>query len=164
MDRDLGKRIASAVARNHGLTFGDGSATDIRQGNRSTPFVVARRAAMVAVYRELNWSLPRIGRLFRRNHTTVLYALMRAGVLEMPSKSGRASAKRVADQAEQKARRVRIMGLRAAGYSYAEIARALDLPPPVVGSIARHAESKRLNNLELVNGTVVPSEQEREAA
>jgi len=36
---------------------------------------VPRQAAMAAVQRDLGYSLPRIGRIFKRHHTTVLHGI-----------------------------------------------------------------------------------------
>jgi len=36
---------------------------------------IPRQAAMAAVQSELGYSLPRIGRIFKRHHTTVLFGI-----------------------------------------------------------------------------------------
>jgi len=36
---------------------------------------IPRQAAMAAVQRDLGYSLPRIGRIFKRHHTTVLFGI-----------------------------------------------------------------------------------------
>lgn len=49
--------------------------TDVLSRNRSDPMVRARQAAMSVLRDVKGYSLPRIGRAFDRDHTTVLHAL-----------------------------------------------------------------------------------------
>jgi chromosomal replication initiation ATPase DnaA len=40
--------------------------------NRSTLFILARQEICVAIRTKLKWSYPKIGRLFNRDHATIL--------------------------------------------------------------------------------------------
>lgn len=49
--------------------------------SRSRKVVAVRQAAMAAIYCiRTDYSLPKIGRLFNRDHTTVIYSLMKQGI------------------------------------------------------------------------------------
>lgn len=51
-------------------------------GARGTPRVaLARHAAIAALYSRYETSYSELGRLFGRDHTTVMYAVARAGIL-----------------------------------------------------------------------------------
>jgi chromosomal replication initiator protein len=50
----------------------------LRQDRRDAATVAARHDAMQRIRRELGWSYPRIGRLFNRDHTTVMHACGKA--------------------------------------------------------------------------------------
>lgn len=64
------------VAQSHGLTV-----RDLRGDRRSAPYVRARREAIVAIKAAFPAiSLPRIGSLMGRDHTTILHHLRKAGV------------------------------------------------------------------------------------
>jgi hypothetical protein len=68
------KRIITRIAEAHGFTF-----ADIVGPRLFGRLVAVRHEAIVEVAREHpNLSLPQIGRIFRRHHTTILYALRRA--------------------------------------------------------------------------------------
>jgi hypothetical protein len=65
------QKIAIAVARKHGLKF-----SDLRGPSRERHVVAARHEAIKTIRRECNnLSLPAIGRIFNRDHTTVLYVV-----------------------------------------------------------------------------------------
>lgn len=70
------KKIIAHVAQKHGFT-----AADILGQGKSYRLVAVRWEAIKAVH-EMNphWSLPHIGRIFKRDHTTILHALRRMGV------------------------------------------------------------------------------------
>jgi chromosomal replication initiation ATPase DnaA len=70
------ERIAADVAAGHGLTL-----ADLKSSSRRLPVAAARQEAMATLRtitredgRTPRYSLPWIGRLFDRHHTTVLYA------------------------------------------------------------------------------------------
>lgn len=48
--------------------------------NRTRPVVHARQDAMLRIHEETNFSLSQIGRMFHRDHTTVLYSIRAARV------------------------------------------------------------------------------------
>lgn len=55
------------------------SVSDILSAKRPRPIAHARQDAMLAIREELDWSLPRIGRIFGRDHTTVKHGIKAAG-------------------------------------------------------------------------------------
>jgi chromosomal replication initiation ATPase DnaA len=55
------------------------SVSDILSTKRPRPIAHARQDAMLAIREELGWSLPRIGRIFGRDHTTVKHGIEAAG-------------------------------------------------------------------------------------
>lgn len=70
------KEIIARVAAWHGYSY-----SDIVGISRLKPLIVARKDAIVAVklaYPRL--SLSALGRIFRRDHTTILHHLQRAGL------------------------------------------------------------------------------------
>ena len=71
----VARQIIAAVAKEHGVTV-----AEIVGHRRSTWIVAARWEAIKRVSLETGWSLPRIGRVFDRDHTSVLHALRRMGV------------------------------------------------------------------------------------
>jgi chromosomal replication initiation ATPase DnaA len=63
--------IIDLVARMHGARY-----VDVMGDSREDRIVTARQAAICAVaYKRPDMSLPRLGRLFGRDHTTILYTL-----------------------------------------------------------------------------------------
>jgi len=72
LDLSKGKfgRILNMVSERAGV-----SVADILGERRRSPIVAARQEAMWAVKTITNWSLPRIGARFNRDHTTVLHAI-----------------------------------------------------------------------------------------
>lgn len=67
--------IIEAVAHDHGITT-----HDVLGPCRRKPIVKARQAAMVAVARARPMlSLLQLGGIFRRDHTTVMYAFSKLG-------------------------------------------------------------------------------------
>lgn len=54
---------------------------------RQKRLAVPRQEAMAAVRTRLGWSYPRIGRLFRKDHTTVLWACRKYGIEANPQAS-----------------------------------------------------------------------------
>jgi hypothetical protein len=76
-ERRPAKEILREVANAHGFL-----ADDIIGVSRYRPVVEARQAAMAAVYQErADLSLPQIGIIFKRDHTTIHHALTKMGVL-----------------------------------------------------------------------------------
>lgn len=68
--------IIRVVATKHGV-----SVTDIKSQTRTLHIVEARHEAMALVYRlRPDLSLPAIGRIFNRDHTSILHAVRKAGV------------------------------------------------------------------------------------
>lgn len=55
------------------------SEADVRSDSRKRLFVAARTEAMALVYQHTQASMPAVGHLFGRDHTTVLHALRKAG-------------------------------------------------------------------------------------
>ena len=55
------------------------SVSDILSTKRARPIAHARQDAMLSIREELDWSLPRIGRVFGRDHTTVKHGIKAAG-------------------------------------------------------------------------------------
>jgi hypothetical protein len=70
MDEDRAREVVERVAGEYGLTL-----DDLRSRDRSFRLVHIRRAAMRAAREETEASLPQIGRVLDRDHTTVLSAL-----------------------------------------------------------------------------------------
>ncbi|MBP8235322.1 MAG: hypothetical protein KAY22_23790 [Rhizorhabdus sp.] len=79
LDRPPGHAIRAMidlVARMHGATY-----DEVMSKSRRHRVVMARQAAMCAVaYKRPDYSLPMLGRIFKRDHTTVLYALRVRGL------------------------------------------------------------------------------------
>ena len=70
------RRILATVARMHGMTV-----EDLKGPRRTARVVRARQDAMAAVWLNCSkLSLPAIGRIMRRDHTTVLHALRQRGI------------------------------------------------------------------------------------
>jgi chromosomal replication initiator protein len=67
--RSIATAIIALAAAEHGVEF-----DWLRQERRDAATVAARHAAMQRIRRQLGWSYPRIGRLFNRDHTTVMHA------------------------------------------------------------------------------------------
>ena len=62
----------------HDVAQASGISVDAILGyQRLVPIVRARHAAMYAIKKELNLSLPRIGTIFHRDHTSVLHGIRR---------------------------------------------------------------------------------------
>lgn len=75
--------IAFRVVTGTGYTVADLLSHDRRQ-----PLARLRQEAMAACYATGLWSLPQVGAYFRRDHTTVLYAVRKVAAAEQ----GRAAA------------------------------------------------------------------------
>lgn len=70
-------RIIAQVAACHGFTV-----DDILGPSRKGPIITARQDAMIAVFLgRLDLTFPMIGRVFRRDHSTVVHAVKRRGLL-----------------------------------------------------------------------------------
>jgi hypothetical protein len=69
---DEAREVIERVAGEHGFTLGV-----LRSPSRSPRLVRARWAAMAAARSETDASLPQIGRILNRDHTTVLHGLRR---------------------------------------------------------------------------------------
>ncbi len=69
-DKQQAKRIIARVAENYGYL-----PSDITGDVRTALLVIARHKAMYAVHRITRRSLPWTGRVFDRDHTTVLHAI-----------------------------------------------------------------------------------------
>lgn len=80
------RKIIASVAGEHGMTY-----AELMQSGKDHKIVAARFAAITAIYQQ--WrrpdgsphSLPEIGRVFGRDHTTILNALRRTGAIPEPS-------------------------------------------------------------------------------
>lgn len=73
--------LIEQVAARHGLTL-----ATIFDQDRRPHVVVARQEAIAAVHRQFPaWSYPVLGKVFRRDHSTVMHALRRGGAY-VPSK------------------------------------------------------------------------------
>lgn len=76
--RQIVREIISEVAERHGVTLGQ-----IMSPIRTKKIAHARQEAQAALYDTLNddgtrrYSLPKIGRIFDRDHTSVLHAIRR---------------------------------------------------------------------------------------
>ncbi len=68
------KFLRDLAALRHGI-----SVREIMSPSRGRPVVAARYEAMALVYQHSQLSLPQVGRLFKRDHTTVLHALRKVG-------------------------------------------------------------------------------------
>ena len=64
--------IACRVAERHGLTV-----DDLRGSDRTKRVAWPRQEAMAAIRETGRYSLPRIGKFFNRDHTTVIHAVRR---------------------------------------------------------------------------------------
>lgn len=69
---EQGRYILGQVAADCGLL-----ASDLVGDSRTAPIVAARQQAMWLCARDTHLSLPAIGKLFKRDHTTVLHAVRR---------------------------------------------------------------------------------------
>lgn len=68
--RSCSKQIIHEVAQEEGLTV-----DDLKGVGRSKPLALARQRAMWLIAQRTSLSLPQIGRLFGRDHTTALHSL-----------------------------------------------------------------------------------------
>ena len=62
--------IIRSAAEHHRVTV-----AQMMGDNRHVPVVLARQEAWWRIWREHGYSYPRIGRLFKKDHTTVLYGV-----------------------------------------------------------------------------------------
>ena len=70
------RKVIEAVCDRHEITY-----TDVMSRSRFADVVAARHEAIVAVASAFPWmSLPKIGRVFGRDHTSILHALDKFGV------------------------------------------------------------------------------------
>jgi chromosomal replication initiator protein len=94
-------RVLRAVAAEFGCTL-----EDLLGEGRPAEIALARHAAMALGRRVLGYSLPKLGRLLRRDHTTVLYGIRRIDALSADDPGfaarmdGMAAAIRAAQQQE----------------------------------------------------------------
>lgn len=73
--------IVARIAAKHKLTK-----ADIFGQSRIIPITEARHEAMVEVAKAFpRWSYPRLGRFFNRDHTTVMHAVKKHGVIRYPT-------------------------------------------------------------------------------
>lgn len=79
------KRILREVAQAHRVSL-----DDIIGPRRFKAYVAARREAMQRIRSELGFSYPHIGRLFNRDHTSVLHACRGGRPTNPPSEKGAA--------------------------------------------------------------------------
>lgn len=68
-----GSRVLDAIARAHGLTV-----AHLKGPSTVQRIASARHEAMRVLRDEHYWTLTQIGRLLRRDHTTVIYGVQRA--------------------------------------------------------------------------------------
>lgn len=68
--RSCSKQIIHEVAQEEGLTV-----DDLKGVGRSKPLALARQRAMWLIAQRTSLSLPQIGRLFGRDHTTALHSI-----------------------------------------------------------------------------------------
>lgn len=81
MQPPVWRTILSEVAKKHGFRV-----DDILGIRRNVPLVTARHEAMWRIYWETTYSLPAIGRIFNRDHTTILHGVRKVGLTaEHPS-------------------------------------------------------------------------------
>lgn len=71
---DRSRRIVETIAAHYGVT-----AAGIRGSRRGAPLIEARQAAHSALWIETTMSLPQIGRMLNRDHTTILHSIRRTG-------------------------------------------------------------------------------------
>jgi len=74
-------KIIAEVAAAHKLT-----PADLTGPRRFAKFMDPRRIAMTRIRNELGYSFPQIGRLFNRDHSSVIWAI-RGGRLNQPSQA-----------------------------------------------------------------------------
>ena len=82
--RRLGRHIIAEVAKAHRVTV-----SDILGQSRRVPIVTARHEAMRRIRSELGYSFPQIGRMFDRDHSSIIWACRggRASQLRQPRKA-----------------------------------------------------------------------------
>jgi chromosomal replication initiator protein len=68
----LSKIVTRAVAQKHGI-----STIEIKSARQSKKIVTARNEAIYRIFCKTTFSLPLIGRLFNRDHTTIIHSLRR---------------------------------------------------------------------------------------
>jgi hypothetical protein len=64
------KQIIQEYTEETGYTL-----ADLKSARRQQPLVDARQELYWQIYKNTNWSLPRIGKLFNKDHTTVLHGV-----------------------------------------------------------------------------------------
>lgn len=75
-------RVVSRVAREAGLSL-----SEIRSRSRRRDLVDTRQAAALAARRETAASLPQIGRILNRDHSTVLHGLRQLAAQSQPERT-----------------------------------------------------------------------------
>ena len=132
----IAKRLMRLCEEKHGLNRGD-----IPSIRRTNIFVTARDEFINALASLSDWSLPRIGRFVKRDHTTVLHAIQKytsdpkhAAAYEARKERARASVgRRLADRAERLPKGPRwtpqkdiaVINMLASGMKHSQIAKNL---------------------------------------
>ena len=70
-----GLRIQLEFCERAGITL-----AEMKSESRKRRFAQPRQAAMVEIRRQLGYSYPQIGRMFNKDHTTVLHACRKFGM------------------------------------------------------------------------------------
>lgn len=77
-----GRSIQLEYCERYGITL-----TDMLGPCRAKRFAVPRQEAMAEVRKRLGWSYPRIGKLFGKDHSTILWACRKHGIEADPTAS-----------------------------------------------------------------------------
>ena len=84
MDAELFNELKDSIRQMKAIEKGELAPARVRVVNSENDVAQARQDAMLEIRDTLGWSVKRIGRLFSRDHTTVLHSLRvaeaRAGI------------------------------------------------------------------------------------
>ena len=76
--KQIDRKRAEFILRAQVAKFPGVTVEQIMSTARHRPIFLARAVAMAKIRSELAWSLPKIGRFFNRDHTSVLHSIKRA--------------------------------------------------------------------------------------
>lgn len=134
------RSIVAEVSRKYGV-----SAKAIMSDSRMAIYVPARREAVMRMYVELGHSLMRIGRLFKRDHTTILHMIRELAKAD-PAWGARYQALRDQRRADRDLLIGKVMQRHMSGMRPCDIARDLDVDRSSVCSMIRTGATRLLLN------------------
>ena len=134
------RSIVAEVSRKHHV-----SAKAIMSDSRMAIYIPARREAVMRMYVELGHSLMRIGRLFKRDHTTILHMIRELAKAD-PAWGARYQALRDQRRADRDLLIGKVMQRHLSGMRACDIARDLDVDRSSVCNMIRTGATRLLLN------------------